>query len=284
VRYAIEYSLEYRYDHPVEDNANVLRVAPDDTPTQRCEHFELRVRPAAKVSERRDWFGTRVNEFTVVPAHEELEIRAIARVSTEDAPTGPDGSWRLAGAHAYREQAAEYLLAEGPPPAGAVYDELCTQIRQDTPLATVQALIEAIPDRFEYQPGVTYVGSTVEDLLEGGAGVCQDFVHLSLMLLRANGLGARYVSGYLFAAPDGEGAESAEVATHAWMEVLIPHDDGAAVWVGADPTNRKFVGDDHVKIGHGRNYRDLPPIRGVYRGGAAVDVDARVVMTRLNGA
>jgi transglutaminase-like putative cysteine protease len=129
---------------------------------------------------------------------------------------------------------------------------------------------------------VTYVGSTVDHLLEAGAGVCQDFVHLSLLLLRDAGIGARYVSGYLYAAPPGGGKESAEVATHAWIEALIPVAAGDYVWVGADPTNRKLVGADHVKIGHGRGYSDLPPIRGVYRGSAASRVDARVLMTQIN--
>jgi transglutaminase-like putative cysteine protease len=283
MRFEIDYVMRYSYDHPVEDNANVLRVAPDSSDTQRLDQFELVVRPAAKVSERRDYFGTRVLEFTVAQPHQQLEATARARVTTHDPPEPPEGSWEIAATTAYREAAADYLLSDGEIPSHGVYSDLAAQIRENTPLATVAALIEAVPQRFEYQPGVTYVGSTVDDLLEAGAGVCQDFAHLSLLLLREQGLGARYVSGYLFAAAEGEGAESAEVATHAWIEVLIPRGDGDYVWVGADPTNNKLVGDDHVKIGHGRHYRDLPPIRGVYRGVAASDVSARVVMTRLNG-
>ena len=115
---------------------------------------------------------------------------------------------------------------------------------------------------------MTYVGSTVSDLLEAGAGVCQDFVHLSLILLRRHGIAARYVSGYLLAAPEDGGADSLEVDTHAWLEVLLPGTDGRGepVWVGADPTNRRLADETHVKIGHGRLYDDVPPVKGVYMG------------------
>jgi transglutaminase-like putative cysteine protease len=149
-----------------------------------------------------------------------------------------------------------------------VFGELLAVTRAaSTPLTTVTLLSELIPDRFEYRQGATYVDSTVEDLLEGGAGVCQDFVHLGLSLLRHHGIAARYVSGYLFAGAE-KSEESVEVDTHAWLEALLPLPGGGEpVWVGADPTNRGLVGENHVKIGHGRHYPDVPPIKGVYRGG-----------------
>jgi transglutaminase-like putative cysteine protease len=128
------------------------------------------------------------------------------------------------------------------------------------------------------------VGSTVEDLLAAGAGVCQDFVHLGLVLLRRHGIAARYVSGYLWAAPQDGGTDSVEVETHAWVEALLPGggDRGEPVWVGADPTNRGLAGESHVKIGHGRMYADVPPIKGVFRGPASAALDASVEMTRLD--
>ena len=133
-------------------------------------------------------------------------------------------------------------------------------------------------------------------LLQGGAGVCQDFVHLGLAILRHLWIAARYVSGYLFAAGgrdggerDGgghHGAESVEVDTHAWLEALRPGEPGPGgsepIWVGADPTNRRLVGSDHVKIGHGRHYPDVPPIKGVYRGTTESRLEASVTMTRLD--
>ncbi len=139
---------------------------------------------------------------------------------------------------------------------------------------------------FEYSPGATYVGSTVDDLFRVGGGVCQDFVHLALLVLRRNGIAARYVSGYLFSAPPDGGTDSVEVATHAWLEALLPGSGrrNEPVWVGADPTNFRLSGETHVKIGHGRFYADVPPIKGVYRGAGGAELDASVKMTRLDSA
>jgi transglutaminase-like putative cysteine protease len=109
-------------------------------------------------------------------------------------------------------------------------------------------------------------------------------VHLSLLLLRRQGIAARYVSGYLWAAPEDDGVDSLEVDTHAWLEALLP-DAGAKgepVWVGADPTNRRLTGETHVKIGHGRFYSDVPPVKGLYMGGAASTLEAAVEMSRLD--
>ena len=117
--------------------------------------------------------------------------------------------------------------------------------------------------------------------MEGGAGVCQDFAHLGLALLRGLGIAARYVSGYFYA-PSDDGA-SAEVQTHAWLEALLPAADGGeSRWVGADPTNRRLAGPEHVKIGHGRRYDDIPPIKGVFRGGSGSSMESTVRMTRAD--
>jgi len=125
----------------------------------------------------------------------------------------------------------------------------------------------------------------VDDLLDAGAGVCQDFVHLGLMLLRRRGVAARYVSGYLFAAPEDGGGDSVEVDTHAWLEALLPGagSNGGYGWVGADPTNRGLTGEQHVKIGHGRHYADVPPVKGVYRGAPTSELDVSGKMSRLGG-
>lgn len=114
--------------------------------------------------------------------------------------------------------------------------------------------------------------------------VCQDFAHLSLLLLRRKRIAARYVSGYLWAAPKDGGLDSLELDTHAWIEALIPSTDGNGepVWVGADPTNRGLTTEGHVKIGHGRFYADVPPVKGVYRGPATSDLEAGVTTTRLD--
>ena len=286
MHFAIRYLTEYRYGEPVTDNLNALRVKPATTPHQRVDDFGVRVEPETRLHQHLDYYGTTVIEFGISKPHEQLAIDVRARVATTPPPPPPETDWQPAETSAYATHAGEYRLPFGVEPDSVTIDELVGLSRAATPGATLSAVAEVIPERFEYRAGVTYVGSTVEDLLEAGAGVCQDFAHLALVLLRRHGLAARYVSGYLFAPPAGnETVDSAEVDTHAWVEALIPADDGAEpVWVAADPTNRGLAGERHVKIGHGRHYSDVPPIKGVYRGGATADLDASVRMTRTDAA
>jgi transglutaminase-like putative cysteine protease len=291
VHFAIRYLTEYRYDAPVTDNLNSLRVRPATTSTQRCDEFHTRIEPEARVSRHLDYFGTEVIEFGIPASHEHLTIDMRARVVTSEQPDPPEGSWESLRSPAYLDAAGEFALPWQDQPAIEGLSGLEAELGTETPLQTLRTLCELIPDRFEYRPGATYVGSTVRDLLAAGAGVCQDFVHLSLVLLRRRGIAARYVSGYLWAAPEdaappeaGVGIESLEVDTHAWVEALLPSaaGNGEPVWVSADPTNRRLAGETHVKIGHGRFYSDVPPVKGLYMGGASSELDANVKMSRLD--
>jgi len=284
MHFSIRFLTEYVYDALVADNLNALRVRPATTSSQRCDEFTVRIDPEARVGRHSDYFGTEVLEFGIVRAHTRLSIDVRARVVTAEPPEPPDVAWPALDTEAYAEAAGEYLLPALDEPDNGTLDELREAVRRETPLATLRALCDLIPDRYEYRPGVTYVGSTIEEFLDAGAGVCQDYVHLALILLRRNGIAARYVSGYLWAAPADDGDDSVEVETHAWLEALLPGHDGRRepVWVGADPTNRRLAGERHVKIGHGRHYADVPPVRGVYQGGATSTLDASVHMTRLD--
>jgi len=283
MNFGIRYLTEYRYSAPVTDNLNVLRVRPATTSTQRCDEFHVRVDPEARLQRHVDYFGTEVIEFGVAKPHERLSVLVRARVVTAEAPDPPDAGWERLDTDGYAQAAGEFLLPAGSEPETGALDDLVAAVRAETPLATVQRMTELIPDRFDYRQGATYVGSTVADLLAAGAGVCQDFVHLGLILLRRNGIAARYVSGYLWAAPEEGGDDSVEVETHAWLDALLPGGPrGEPVWRGADPTNRRLAGETHVKIGHGRMYADVPPIKGVFRGTASSELEARVTMTRVD--
>jgi transglutaminase-like putative cysteine protease len=284
VHFAIRFLTEYRYDVPVTDNLNALRVRPATNSTQRCDEFHTRIEPEARVSRHLDYFGTEVLEFGIPTSHEQLTIDVRARVVTSPPPEPPEGSWESLLSPAYVDAAGEFALPWQDQPRLTGLDDLHEALEADSPLETLELLCELVPDRFEYRPGATYVGSTVRDLLEMGAGVCQDFVHLSLVLLRRRGIAARYVSGYLWAAPEDHGTDSLEVDTHAWLEALLPSSDGHGepVWVSADPTNRRLTGETHVKIGHGRFYSDVPPVKGLYMGGATSELNAAVTMSRLD--
>jgi transglutaminase-like putative cysteine protease len=283
MRFDIEYTSVYSYPSEVWDNLNTVRVKPGSSMNQRVEGFELRLSPDAPVSERRDYFGTHVLEFGIHERHTELRIDAACRVATEAETLPGETGWDQVATPEYRLAGGEFLLQAGTAPLNGQMKELTGTVRADSPLGTALRVAELIPERFTYQPGVTFVGSTVSDLLEAGAGVCQDFVHLSLRLLRSHGIAARYVSGYLFAASKEGGLDSVEVQTHAWVEALVPGDPEPN-WIQLDPTNGKVADETHVKIGHGRFYQDVPPIRGVYKGAVSSKLDATVSMHRLNGS
>jgi transglutaminase-like putative cysteine protease len=284
MRFALRYQTVYRYTGQVFDQHNSLRVKPADGALQRVRNFRLTVDPSARTRTYRDYFGTEVIDFNVAGEHDRLAITAEGEVSTEPPPEPPPGGWDRARGEAYTTAGGEFLLPTDDEPPNGTLSAMIEDIRRESPRATLETLCELIPDRFEYRPGATFVGSTVDDLLEGGAGVCQDFVHLALILLRRHGIACRYVSGYLFAAPEDGGTDSVEVDTHAWIEALLPDPNGGPpAWVGADPTNRTLAGETHVKIGHGRFYGDVPPIKGVYRGaGGEAEHDVSVKMTRLD--
>lgn len=284
MNFALRYLTEYRYESKVADNLNALRVRPATTSTQRVDDFHVRVDPEARIQRHLDYFGTEVIEFGVAQPHDHLSIDVRARVVTARPPEPPETGWEALAGNSYEAAGGEFLLPTGEEPENGALGELFDASRATSPLATLRLLSELIPDRFEYRQGATYVGSTVQDLLDAGAGVCQDFVHLALVLLRRHGIAARYVSGYLWSAGEEEGDDSVEVETHAWLEALLPAGGprGEPVWVGADPTNRRLASETHVKIGHGRQYSDVPPIKGVYRGSANAELEAAVTMTRLD--
>jgi transglutaminase-like putative cysteine protease len=293
MNFAIRYLTTYSYDADVVDNLNALRVKPAANSRQRVDEFSVRLTPEVRLHRHDDYFGTEVVEFEVARPHRELVIDVRARVSTGPPNEPPRCTWEALREPGYREAGGEFLLQTDDAPGHPVLAgllELTGPAAAATPLEAVMLISELIPDRFEYRQGATYVDSTIDHLLDGEAGVCQDFVHLGLCLLRHHGIAARYVSGYLFATHGDETRESVEVDTHAWLEALLPGARGGGdasggdpAWVGIDPTNRGLAGEQHVKIGHGRHYADVPPIKGVYRGLANASLEASVEMTRLDG-
>ena len=284
MRFSIHYAADYSYEGTAHEQHNALRLKPVELTTQHVESFELRTEPGGRRHRYRDYFGTEVIQFTIPARHEQMRIRAEIRVETKPPPEpGLDPDWEE-----YRkpaaQTAAEYLGLLEPAADPLAIAGLIAETRRATPRQTINAVCEMIPSRFTYCQGVTYVGSTVDDLLHGGAGVCQDFVHLGLTVLRGHGIPARYVSGYLWAVSEGSDERSAEVNTHAWLEAMLPGHDGTLAWIGLDPTNRKPAGAEHVKIGHGRAYSDVPPIRGVYRGPGQAAHEVKVTMNLLDDA
>lgn len=286
MHFAIRYLSRYRYDAEVVDNINALRIRPATSSRQQVDDFTVRLSPEVRQHWHEDYFGTDVVEFEITRPHRELVIDAQAHVTTEPQPDPPTPAWSELASAGYREAGSEFLMQTDDASGHPLLDELQAELSSTpAPLDAVLLVSELIPNRLEYRKGATYVDSTLEHVLDVRAGVCQDFVHLGLYLLRTQGIAARYVSGYLYTrgdrvAEDEPGVASVEVDTHAWIEALLPDAATEPRWVSIDPTNRGMTGEFHVKIGHGRHYADVPPIKGVYRGTAGSVLEASVTMTR----
>ena len=262
-------------------------MRPATTSTQRCDEFHTRIEPEARVSRHLDYFGTEVLEFGIPTSHDHLTIDVRARVVTSAPPEPPEGSWDSLGSPAYVDAAGEFAL----PVAGPARDRGHRRPRTREmdcrqPAADARSVLcELIPDRFEYRPGATYVGSTVSDLLESRRRASARTSSTSRWSCCA-AAGSRPATSRATCGrrPRTTARTRVEVDTHAWLEALLPGTDGRGepVWVSADPTNRRLAGETHVKIGHGRFYADVPPVKGLYMGGATSELHAAVTMSRLD--
>jgi transglutaminase-like putative cysteine protease len=285
-RYHLVHSTEFRYDGPVSESYNEVRLRPIHDETQSCLSFRLLTDPLSRGTSYRDSFGNWVHQFNILPKHQHLKIEAESVVLVHDAPIPPPCAMKLSELESYREELEEgfldFVASTAYVPHIAQLDELiaaASRACDGTVSGFVQEASRLIHEKFRYVKGATHVHSSIQDSLSVGAGVCQDFAHLLLGMVRKQGLPARYVSGYLVpasaASPD---AKLQEVvggsASHAWAEVYMPESG----WVGLDPTLGEPLGLQHVRIGYGRDYGDVAPVRGVYKGhaGQRLSVDVRV--------
>jgi len=285
-RYHLIHVTEFAYDGPVSESYNEVRLRPIHDERQSCLSFRIITSPQANGTSYRDAFGNSVYQFNVLREHRRLTIQAESIVLTHDVPETPAESATLVELDSrkdnLREEYFELVTPTGYVPHLPELREFITAAEEMSGggvIGFVQSLSNLIHQRFQYLPGATHVNSSITDSLSSGAGVCQDFAHLLLGAARMRGLPARYVSGYLVpvpaATPDSKQEEViGGQASHAWAEVLIP--DGG--WIAFDPTLGGPVGLRHVRIGYGRDYGDVAPVRGVYKGhaGQHLSVDVRV--------
>lgn len=263
--YRVTHRTEYTYTTPVSSSFGEVVMQPRELPGQRCAESRLDVDPAPHdLRERTDYFGNRTSYLAVLAPHSRLAITATSLVHVHRAPPGPSGPWDEP--RDTDPEAVEFLL-DSPQvtgtPALAEYAAPSFPPGRDA-LAAVRDLCSRIHREFTYTPGATEVSTTIEEVLARRAGVCQDFAHLAVGCLRAVGLPARYVSGYLETdPPPGHPRLAGADATHAWVSVLLPADRGADGWVDLDPTNDQLVDDRYVTTAWGRDYTDVPPLKGV---------------------
>ena len=285
MRLDIRYRCAFEYGALVHESQNELRACPVSDAHQTLVGYRVSTSPASRIFSFEDYWGSRVDTFGVREPHIFLEVLAEATVETRSTPlltTSP-----LLDAlqePSFVEEHWEYL--ERTPHAdwtATLADEAQAQLDLTGPevVSATLGIHRRVGALLSYKPGSTYVGVDVDDVLERGEGVCQDYAHLAVAMCRSVGIPARYVSGYLFTSRDdtGEDVDGDEVTvqTHAWFEAAVP----GVGWLALDPTNRQAVGLRHVKIAHGRDYDDVSPLRGTYSGPKNATLEVSVEMRRL---
>ena len=285
MRLQIAYRMHFRYPEAVTESQNEVRVRPRDDEYQRVLSYRLTSRPRLRVFSVVDYWGTTTEHLGIRTPHTELELLAEAEVETEPRPV-PSAALAISALSDadFRMAHLEFLV-----PSPHVCWDAGDAVEQRAAAATdgassvqdlVQAVVAEVRGVLTYRQGATEIGTTLAELLGCGAGVCQDFAHLAAGMLRSAGVPARYVSGYLFAADEtalgSETADVVNVQTHAWIEAALP----GWGWWPLDPTNGGAVGERHVVIGCGRDYGDVPPVRGAFTGSGTAEVDAEVVIGR----
>lgn len=285
LRYRVTHSTTYSYEELVSIGHNEVRLEPRGTPTETCLSTELAIEPtpALRASER-DYFGNPTSFFTlqephhrmVIVATSELEVVASPRLVAEATPAWEELRDHLRGDCSREGLRVREMTFESPlvPIASAFADYARPSFLPGRPIAeAVLDLTRRVHADFKYRPGVTSITTPVAEVLEQRIGVCQDFAQLEIACLRALGLPARYVSGYIRTSPaPGATALVGADASHAWLAVFC----GDAGWVGVDPTNDLVVSDQHVTVAWGRDYGDVSPVKGVVLGGGGHTVEVAV--------
>jgi len=277
-RLRVEHATGFAYQGAVGASYNEARMLPSSTDSQFVLSAQLEIDPSTTVNQYVDYFGTRVAAFDVLAGHEALSITARSLVEVRPRPLDlHDISWdRLARETARSIGTVEMLGQSGRTAPHPEVREIARSIaaQHDNPGQAALAISTAIGAAVEYMHGITGVHSTAGEAWTERKGVCQDIVHITLGALRSVGIPARYVSGYLHPSAHAEVGAPVPGESHAWVEWF------AGDWQGFDPTNGAEIGDRHVLVGRGRDYNDVPPLRGVYAGPFKSQLHVKVTITR----
>jgi transglutaminase-like putative cysteine protease len=270
----------YAYRTPVRDSLNEIRLQPVETDEQKVESFTLKITPFTQPKHQLDFYHNHVHRFDVLMPHNVLEVEVSSVVYTtqaQDPILGVRIPLVSMSTCAEQDRCYDFLQPSMYVSIDNDTSSLAASVTagcEDTWDAVI-AIKRFIHDEFRYQPAVTNVHTKMSEALRLRQGVCQDFAHVMIGLCRALKIPARYVSGYLYNGPTDQlkGAQ----ASHAWLEVFLPGHG----WIGIDPTNRLRTGERHVKIATGRDYADVSPLRGTYRGTGERTLRVEVLVTEL---
>jgi transglutaminase-like putative cysteine protease len=285
MHYEIVHTTEYDYTDSVAVSQHVARLSPRTLPHQACLKCELRIDPPPAItSTHEDYFGNSVTFFAMLGAHKHLTVRALSHVALS-APELPEPSqtpsWEVAADHeAWPFEAVEFAFD---PNAARSTADVAGYARPSFPpgrplLDAVIDLTGRIHEEFTFDRKATTVATPLAEVFKTRRGVCQDFARLEIACLRALGLPARYISGYLETVPPpGTPRLLGADASHAWLSVYCP-DFG---WIQVDPTNNLLPSDRHIVLAWGRDYGDVSPVHGVILGGGDHSLQVKVDVSRL---
>lgn len=280
MRYTVRHVTRFTYETPITQSVMEARMQPRSDGYQRCVHFALTTTPQSRVLTYQDHDGNAVHHFDIPARHPRLVVTAEAVVDAvprDPLPEslGPD-AWEAIDALSASGEWYEHLAPSTFSMATGLLTAFAMEMqieRGDDPLQFLRRVMREMHARLEYKPKTTRVDSPIDEALAARCGVCQDFAHIFIALARQAGIPSRYVSGYLFRRTEEEIRHSGD-ATHAWVECYLP----PLGWCGFDPTNNEEASDGHIRVAVGRDYADVPPTRGVYKGVAAVRTELAVAV------
>jgi transglutaminase-like putative cysteine protease len=281
--YAIRHFTRYRYSHLVWQSMMEVRMHPRSEGHQRCFVFQLSVNPRARIFGYTDSYGNLVHHFDLPSRHSQLTIITDALVDIDAQPPIPEEmsyeAWSDLEQLVEKKDYWDMLMPSHFARSSPELEELATEIgaserKRRSPLAFLHDIASGVYRSFKYVKKSTAVNSPIEDALRSRQGVCQDFAHIMIALVRNARIPCRYVSGYLYQTTENS-HPSADGATHAWVEALLP----GIGWVGFDPTINQLAGEKHIRTAIGRDYADVPPTMGVMKGKAETQLQVRVRVT-----
>ena len=285
MKFEVTHVTNYTYGHPAAEAYGEARLTPPNLPSQKVLSHRIIIEPETKTSTYVDHYGNTVHFFSLPYRHKKLTVSNQMTIETHLVER-PAESLELSVQEV--RQIFSSMLTDvfdflQPTEVVEIGKEAVQwarkYLRGDMPLGEgLQLLNEAIHDSFDYKKGVTDNATTLSAIWKEKKGVCQDFAHVGLSILRTAGLPARYVCGYIESEPprSGEKALTGAVATHAWIEVLAP----GMIWVPIDPTNRQWCDDRYVAVSYGRDFRDATPLRGTFKGSGRQVMTVKVTMKR----
>jgi transglutaminase-like putative cysteine protease len=275
-RLRIRHQTSVTYPERVRASYNEARMVPLTLPEQTTLESRIVIRPGVGIWQYWDYWGTQVGVFDLQDPHDRMVVSAMSVVETSPRTMPEPMDWATLRQECERGRCGEFLQ---PTALTTVTADLAAVARERVqgadPHEAAAEIAGWVHDSVAYVPGATGVQTSAQEAWDQRQGVCQDIAHLTVALLRVVGVPARYVSGYLHPNPDARPGEAASSQSHAWVE------HWAGGWVGQDPTNRVPVGERHVVVARGRDYADVPPLKGIYHGAPSSVLAVDVEVARL---